>query len=68
MAKSGMTKKRTTLYFSDEIRGMADRLMVLLGYSSLNGFTEQLIRDEYERRFGEITARNPAAKAKLPKK
>jgi len=34
----------------------ADRLMPLLGYKSITPLVEQLIRDEYERRFGYILA------------
>jgi len=37
----------------------ADKLMPLLGYKSITPLVEQLIRDEYERRFGYILATTP---------
>ena len=49
-----MGKTPTNLTLHDRVLDLARQLQDRLGYSSLSGLVEQLIREEYERRNGVI--------------
>jgi hypothetical protein len=55
----GRKKRATNMSLGESALAWADKLMPLLGYKSITPLVEQLIRDEYERRFGYILATPP---------
>lgn len=49
-----MSKKPTNLSLHTKVLEMADAIMEMRGFSSLSALSEELIRAEYERRFGAV--------------
>ncbi len=55
-----MGKKPTNLTLNQTVLERAETLMTRRGYDSLSGLVEQLIRDEYDRRYEELREDRPA--------
>jgi hypothetical protein len=49
-----MSKKPVNLTLNQRVLELAEQVMRLRGHSSLSGFVEELIRDEYDRRHGPL--------------
>jgi len=60
-----MSKQALNLTINVRVRQMAEEIMAARGYSSISGFVEELIRDEYEKRVAPPTIQ-PATAGKYP--
>jgi hypothetical protein len=65
-----MSKRPVNLTLDERVLTFAEAVMELRGQSSLSGFIEELIRDEYERRAGPLILREtlPPHRAAQPTK
>lgn len=63
-----MSKKPVNLTLNERVLDLAQQIMEPLGHSSLSGFVEQLIRDEYERRSGPMVMQEKPTKPTKPVK
>lgn len=60
-------KKPVNLTLHTKVLGFLDQLMELEGQTSISAYTEQLIRNEYERRNGPLTFPLPSEQKKAKK-
>lgn len=65
MSKTKELKKPVNLTLTPRVIWLMEEVMALRGHNSMSGFIEELIRDEYELRFGPIEAKGPASSAQV---
>lgn len=62
-----MSKRPVNLTLNKRVIELAEKIMELRGHSSLSGFVEELIRDEYDRRHGPLLLKEGSAAGDVPK-